>query len=101
MAAKRFGCLFLALTPAMTVLPPGAATPARTCGGLSVTIAGTAGPDRLRGTRGRDVIHAGPGDDVVSGRGAADVVCGGAGADRLAGGRGHDVVAFEIGRAHV
>lgn len=60
------------------------------CHGVTVTLAGTDGDDRLVGSRGRDVIAAGPGDDVVRALGGDDLVCGDAGSDRLLGGEGDD-----------
>ena len=61
-----------------------------TCGGLRVTIVGTAGNDTILGTSGADVIHAKGGDDRVRGRGGNDRICGGYGRDRLWGGDGND-----------
>jgi Ca2+-binding RTX toxin-like protein len=67
------------------------ATPAHaltTCGGRTVTIAGTAGDDTITGTQFPDVISAEAGNDVVSGLGEADVVCLGPGNDVFNGGAG-------------
>lgn len=73
----------------------------RTCLGRPVTLAGTAGDDRLTGTGGRDVIAGLGGDDVILGDDGKDLLCGGEGRDRvhgrygadyLDGGRGSDEV---------
>ena len=68
------------------------------CGGLSVTIFGTSGPDTIRGTRRRDVIHGLRGNDIIRGLGGNDIICGGAGRDTLAGGKGNDRLFGEAGK---
>lgn len=80
---------FAACDPQVPVpVPPG--TPK--CDGLTPTIAGTAGNDRIVGTPGRDIIHALGGNDTVLGLGGSDTICGGVGADRLEGGADADIL---------
>lgn len=74
-----------------------ACEPAPTCAGLTPTVLGTAGPDRLTGTAGPDVIAGLGGDDVVTGLGGDDVICGGPGADRIDAGPGRDVLDGQAG----
>jgi Ca2+-binding RTX toxin-like protein len=77
------------------------------CRGVTATIVGTSGPDKLEGTAGRDVIVAKGGADDVEGRGGNDLICAGggndeaegdAGNDRIFGGRGNDELEGKIGR---
>jgi len=70
---------------------------ADTCGGLPVTIAGTAWNDDLRGTSGNDVIRGYGGDDTIIGNGGDDRICGDAGNDDLRGGRGADSIWGDTG----
>jgi hypothetical protein len=71
------------------VVKPGP-TNVTTCGGLIVTISGTADDDVIMGTEGADVIHGLEGNDVIDGLGGNDVICGGPGKDILLGGDGKD-----------
>jgi Ca2+-binding RTX toxin-like protein len=75
---------------------PGPAPP--TCKGLTATIVGTAGANRLAGTSADDVIAALGGNDTVSGLAGDDVICGGAGKDTLKGGAGPDILLGQAGR---
>lgn len=61
------------------------AGPALTCGGLVVTIVGTAGDDVIDGTPGHDVIAGLGGDDRINGGAGEDTICGGTGNDVLQG----------------
>ena len=63
---------------------------AERCGGLTPTLVGTNGDDRIDGTSGVDVIVGGAGNDRIRGLGGNDVICGGAGNDRIIGGPGAD-----------
>ncbi|HJP39320.1 MAG TPA: hypothetical protein QF499_09355 [Gammaproteobacteria bacterium] len=67
------------------------------CGGLTVTITGTAGADDIVGTTGADVIDGLGGDDRIDGREGADVICGGDGNDDLLGGDGDDLLFGDAG----
>lgn len=81
--------LFAACDPSVPApVPPN--TPK--CDGLTPTIAGTAGNDRIVGTPGRDIIHGLGGNDTIIGLGGSDTICGGVGADRLEGGADADVL---------
>ncbi len=60
------------------------------CGGVAVTILGSARADRLAGTHRRDAIATGSGVDRISAGGGSDLVCAGAGNDRIFGGPGND-----------
>ncbi|HEX6601589.1 MAG TPA: hypothetical protein VF030_03015, partial [Solirubrobacterales bacterium] len=71
--------------------PPGPAQAPR-CRGKQATIAGTAGPDRLRGTRGRDVVVALGGNDRIRAFAGRDLICAGAGRDLVRAGKGNDTV---------
>jgi uncharacterized repeat protein (TIGR01451 family) len=62
------------------------------CGGRTVTIFGTLGPDTVFGTAGDDVILADDGDDLVFGFRGRDVICGGTGSDVVRSGGGNDLV---------
>ena len=62
------------------------------CGGVTATIVGTDGPDKLVGTPGPDVISAGNGDDTIEALDGNDVICGGPGADTILAGGGDDTV---------
>jgi Ca2+-binding RTX toxin-like protein len=75
--------------------PPGLA---RTCRGLTATLAGTGDDDTITGTPGRDVIAALAGNDVVTALGGGDVVCAGPGNDTATGGGGTDRVQGEDGK---
>jgi uncharacterized repeat protein (TIGR01451 family) len=92
-----------------------AATQVVSCRGVTATVPGTAGPDRLVGTAGpdviaglggadaivglsgRDLICAGRGNDRATAGSAADRVFGGAGADRIRGRGGPDLLAGNAG----
>jgi Ca2+-binding RTX toxin-like protein len=76
--------------------PPGQAPPP--CNGLTATIVGTEGRDRLIGTPGPDVIVGQDGDDTVIGNRGNDVICGGDGWDSLTGGQGKDTLLGQAGR---
>lgn len=71
---------------------------AATCSGVTATIAGTDGVDRIRGTSGADVIAALGGDDIVNGGRGEDLICGGDGKDKLKGGPGKDRLLGEAGK---
>jgi uncharacterized repeat protein (TIGR01451 family) len=60
-------------------------------------IAGLGGPDAILGLSGRDLVCAGGGDDRVSAGAARDRVFGGRGADRLLGRAGPDLLAGNPG----
>lgn len=62
------------------------------CDGLSPTIRGTAGNDRITGTPGDDIILGLAGNDVIDGGGGNDIICGGTGNDTLSGSAGDDRV---------
>ncbi len=70
---------------------------AQMCGGLTVTITGTAGADDIIGTTGVDVIAGLGGDDRIEGMEGADVICGGDGNDDLLGGEGDDLLFGDAG----
>lgn len=70
-----------------TVVGPGA-----TCGGIAVTIAGTAGNDTIAGTESRDVIATFAGDDTVVALGGRDLICAGRGSDYVGAGAAADRV---------
>jgi Ca2+-binding RTX toxin-like protein len=74
--------LVVALAPAVTASPAGAAP---------CTISGTDGDDVLTGTEGPDVICAGAGNDVIHALGGDDVIYGGAGWDTIHAGDGDDL----------
>jgi len=82
----------IVLTAGVLVAPATPASAAATCGGLTVTILGTADGETLNGTEFPDVIDAGAGDDIVNGLGENDTVCLGPGNDKFFGGAGDDVV---------
>ncbi|MFN8075665.1 MAG: calcium-binding protein [Kineosporiaceae bacterium] len=87
------GALVAAL---LTTLPsPADAAVPTVCGGLTVTIVGTDGPDTLVGTSGNDVIAAGAGDDVINASGGNDVICPGGGNDTITADVGTDTLVFE------
>jgi pimeloyl-ACP methyl ester carboxylesterase len=68
------------------------------CDGLTATLAGTSGWDRIRGTRGADIIYGGARGDVLYGYNGDDRLCGGTGNDSFYGGEGTDrcdIVALE------
>ncbi|OED42758.1 hypothetical protein AB833_05330 [Chromatiales bacterium (ex Bugula neritina AB1)] len=62
------------------------------CNGLTATIVGTNGVDKLLGTRGDDVIAGLDGNDKIWGRGGNDVICGNDGNDIIKGGSGDDQI---------
>ncbi|MAF83768.1 MAG: hypothetical protein QGG54_07880 [Gammaproteobacteria bacterium] len=70
---------------------------AQMCGGLAVTITGTAGADNIIGTFGADVIDGLGGNDRIEGLEGADVICGGDGDDDLLGGNGDDLLFGDAG----
>ncbi len=76
----------------LLAIPTAAASAAATCGGETVTLAGTSGADTLNGTPGRDVILAKAGNDTINGNGGNDIICAGDGADVIRGGVGKDVI---------
>ena len=78
------------LAPGVAAAGPTPTATERTCHGLTATIVGTAGDDRITGTRGPDVVVGLGGNDRIDGRGGDDVICGNGGADDLVGGRGSD-----------
>lgn len=69
-----------------------------TCAGVTATITGTDGVDRVKGTDGDDVIAVLGGNDVVNGGGGKDLICGGDGKDKLKGGGGRDRLLGEGGK---
>ena len=71
---------------------------AGTCAGVTATITGTDGADRIVGTDGNDVIAALGGNDVVKGGAGKDLICGGDGKDKLKGGGGRDTLLGEAGK---
>lgn len=75
--------------PYGVVVPP--------CQGLTPTIVGTAGNDRIRGTDRRDVIYGSVGADVIEGRDGDDVLCGGPGNDSIYGEKGEDTIDGGLG----
>lgn len=77
--------------------PPPAAPPKPKCAGLTATVVGTAGADRLTGTKKVDVIVGLGGNDTINGLAGNDLVCAGAGADKVVGGAGNDRVLGEGG----
>ena len=79
-----------AATAALAISVGGGARPTMTCAGETVTIVGTAGPDRIVGTPRHDVIVGLDGNDRIHGAGGQDVICGGDGNDFLDGGHGAD-----------
>jgi hypothetical protein len=68
-----------------------------TCRGLTATILGTDGANRITGTAARDVISAGAGDDVIDAAAGDDVICGDAGEDRVMGNAGDDTLDGGLG----
>jgi streptogramin lyase len=62
----------------------------RKCGGLTPTVVGSNGPDKIKASPFADVIATLGGHDVVKGLAGKDVVCGGGGPDKLVGGKGGD-----------
>ena len=73
-----------------TVLTKSSVPPPPSCGGLPVTIFGTAGNNVIAGTPGPDVIDGLGGNDTITGLDGDDVICGGDGNDKLNGGNGND-----------
>ena len=94
MPARRWAppALVLACVAPLTMhlLPVSTAAAASRCDGVTATIVGTSGADRMTGTPERDVVVGLGGDDVVDAVGGDDLVCGGPGSDRLVGGPGND-----------
>jgi Ca2+-binding RTX toxin-like protein len=77
-----------------------------TCGGLTPTIRGTAGRDKIKVSMGSQVIAGLGGNDEIKGGSNDDVICGGAGDDKLIGeaandrifgGSGNDEILAEVG----
>ena len=60
--------------------------------GLSGSIVGSTGADRIIGSESADVIHGGGGNDLLEGRGGSDDLDGGTGDDVLRGGEGNDTL---------
>jgi Ca2+-binding RTX toxin-like protein len=67
-------------------------SPLGVCGGVAVTMLGTAANDSLTGTSGVDVIDGGDGNDTLDGKGGNDQICGSAGNDILRGAGGNDTL---------
>ncbi len=78
------------VTIAVTTSFGGATRPNLLCAGLSATIVGTTGPDRIVGTPGDDVIVGLDGNDRINGAGGNDLICGSDGNDTIDGGAGHN-----------
>lgn len=76
--------------PVLVAASPSGGAGVPRCDGVTATIIGTGGADRLTGTSGRDVVAGLGGDDVIDALAGDDLVCGGPGADRLVGGPGDD-----------
>lgn len=74
-----------------------AAASTKTASGVTCTIVGTAGADRLSGTPGKDVICGLGGNDVINGAAGDDVVDGGSGNDSVNGGDGNDTLEGSAG----
>lgn len=72
------------------IATPAVGAPAGRCGGVAVTVRGSARADRLAGTRSGDVIATGSGVDRIGAGDGSDLVCAGAGNDRIFGGQGND-----------
>ena len=83
--SAAFVCAFLAGQTADARSAGAAPIPSLTCGGLEVTIVGTAGDDIIDGTAGHDVIAGLQGDDVIRGGDGEDTICGGPGDDYIEG----------------
>ncbi|NND02207.1 MAG: calcium-binding protein [Acidimicrobiia bacterium] len=96
MAARKHRMLRLLtvmwMLGSLLAIPSTSALAAATCGGETVTIAGTSGADTLTGTPGRDVILGKAGNDTINGNGGNDIICAGDGADVVRGGAGKDTV---------
>jgi sugar lactone lactonase YvrE len=75
----------------MEVEPPG-------CDGLTATIVGTTGRDKLKGSAFGDVIAGLGAADEIKGRGGRDVICGGGGPDQISGGAQNDRCFGQAGR---
>jgi uncharacterized repeat protein (TIGR01451 family) len=60
------------------------------CRGVTATVTGTGGADRLVGTSAPDVIAGLGGGDVILGLSGRDLICSGGGADRVVGGTAAD-----------
>ncbi len=90
----RFSVLLLTVvaTTALCLAATPAAAGAQKCEGITVTISGTPGDDRLRGNSGTDVIDGRGGDDRISGLGGLDLICGGEGRDVILGGNKNDAL---------
>ena len=67
------------------------------CGGETVTIKGTPGPDVLQGTPGDDVIMGFGGRDKIFARGGDDIICGGPNMDQIHAGGGNDLIFGNLG----
>lgn len=80
--------------------PAGAQAPP-TCDGLTATIWGDDGNNRIIGTSGRDVIHGLGGRDRIFGGGGRDVICGGDGADLIRGEKGADTLFGNDGKDRI
>ena len=72
-------------------------SPLGICGGLLVTILGTAAGETINGTGGADVIDGLGGNDTLNGGGGGDTICGRDGDDTLGGGGGDDTLYGEGG----
>lgn len=72
-----------------------------TCRGVTATVTGTRGSDRLTGTEGPDVIAGLGGSDLIFGLSGRDLICAGAGNDRVTAGSAADRVFGGTGRDRI
>jgi Ca2+-binding RTX toxin-like protein len=68
------------------------------CGGLTPTLLGTLGDEKLKGTGADNVIVGLDGRDTILAGGGNDVACGGDGADRIEGSNGQDRLYGDAGK---
>jgi DNA-binding beta-propeller fold protein YncE len=78
--------------------PQGVVVEPPTCAGLTATVVGSMGPDRIFASPGADVIATLDGKDRINGSAGKDVICGGTAKDRIKGGKGNDRLFGEAGR---